>query len=146
MKAEPVNCCWFVDLPSLGELPRDVQDFQSMCTLAYKGSMVNKVTFSCQDFLWPFSCTQRVSQVVYPHLATSFIFQYKSHSRHSITQSCLQVNKFALSMSVWQSLICSCLPLLCRIHTEGIWDVVAQIARGRQERLLWRWWYLKTRD
>ncbi len=38
------------EIPSLDELPPDVQeDFESICTLAYEGSMVNKVAFSGQE-------------------------------------------------------------------------------------------------
>ncbi len=140
------------EIPSLDELPPDVQeDFQSMCTLAYEGSMENKVTFSGQD-LRSYGLSAELNVLDLMQVVQSFASRKStlSHFLHLSVQEVLtafHISKLspAEQLRIFNRMfdnprfaaVFRFYAAFTKLQTEGIKDVVAQIARGiRQERLL----------
>ncbi len=139
------------EIPSLDELPPDVQeDFQSMCTLAYEGSMVNKVTFSGQD-LRSYSLSAELNVLDLIQVVQSFASRKSvlSHFLHLSVQellTALHISKLsqAEQVRIFNEMfdnprfaaIFRFYAAFTKLQTEGIRDVVAQIACDEKERCL----------
>ncbi len=111
---------------------RHARRFPDMCSPAYEGSIVNKVgkiyAHAVFQLNWMYSiwCKwYRVSQFIKPlHLSVQELLT----ALHNIISKLPPSSNF--QWDVWQSSICSCVPLLRRIYTEGIKGVVAQWWKG----------------
>ncbi len=136
---------------SLDQLPPDMQeDFQSMCTLAYEGSVVNKVTFSGQD-LRSYGLSAELNVLDLMQVVQSFASckSTLSHFLHLSVQellTALHISKLppAEQVRIFNEMfdnprftaVFRFYTAFTKLRTEGIGGVVAQITRGSQERLL----------
>ncbi len=134
-----------IEIPSFDELPSSVQeDFQSMCTLAYEGSMVNKVTFSGQD-LKSYGLSAELNVLDLMQVVQSFASQKSTlyHFLHLSVQELLTARNISKLSETEQIRIFEDLfenprfaavfrfySAFTKLQTNGIRDIVTRVAQN----------------
>ncbi len=139
------------EIPSLDQIPPYMQDkFRGICTLAYDGSMVNKVTFSGQE-LQTYGLSSEANVLDLMQVVPSFASRRSKlcHFLHLSVQellTALKISKLAPpeQVQVFQDMfnnprfaaVFHFYAAFTKLQTEGVRDIVVRIAQSREKQLV----------